>query len=137
MLRALRPLFLLILIALLPLRAWAGDAMAVGVAASMSITSIATKKITSYTDESSLRSRFDLNSVATMPPNCPMHNPAGAQTGASLCHGCDTCELCLVVYDTTNAALVLGVLPLPTQSTETPVFFASAERASGFKPPIA
>lgn len=137
MLRALRPLFLLILIALLPLRAWVGDAMAVGMAASMTTLPVAAKNIANYKEKLDVSSHFDLNLASTMPPDCQMHNPVGVQTGASLCHGCDTCELCLVVYDTATAASVLGVMAPSTQSSAPSVVFSSAERASGFKPPIA
>jgi len=124
----MRVLFLALMIALLPLRGWVGDAMAMDMAAAAL-------------------------EPAGMASDCPGHaapqatpadRPAGMEQGTDPaeshagtdCSHCGACQICHSVALTPMALpLAAAALPavVPTSSTRQP---ASAERTPGFKPPI-
>ena len=79
--RFLRLLSVSLLVVLMPLRGWAGDVMAVDMAAAI----VSKMKV------------VNIDSQAAMPADCAMHSePASAGLEAH-CNDCDTCELCLAV----------------------------------------
>ena len=135
------------MIALLPLRGWASESMAV---------SMAVQQLVAAQEQTS--------GNAAMPVDCPFFgqvfkvpsiDTTGNTTGdtnsdaitdtatdtpgetlSPLCKGCTTCQLCM--------ALVTGFAPTPVAATPLPhatrlainASFTSAERAPGYKPPI-
>jgi hypothetical protein len=123
----MRQILLILMIALLPLRGWASESMAV----SMAVQQLVVAQMQTV-DE------------AGMPADCPLFGQAlktsttdTSNEGVSpLCKGCTTCQLCM--------ALVTGYAPMPDIAAHLPhavrlvntVSFTSAERAPGFKPPI-
>lgn len=111
----MRRILLLLVIALLPLRAWAGDIMATEMAALAG------------------------NPVAAMPchdaaanDDMPLHDKA--PTHASVCAHCDVCHaVAFISFD----APALPHAPGLTRSAPARVDFHSAALARGLKPPIA
>lgn len=121
----MRALVLILAIALLPLRGWVGDAMAVSLVAQ----NLAGVSATALAEPA----------PAQAMPDCPMRAQASdASTGEGLgsCGNCDTCNLCLAVLATSEVA---GTPPswLPQALRAGPgERFASAEAMPGIKPPI-
>ena len=123
----MRHLLLVIMIALLPLRGWASESMAV----SMAVQHLIVAETQNARD-------------AGTPADCPFVSQVSktsttdtnSETISPLCKGCTTCQLCM--------ALVVGYAPMPDIAAHLPhvewlvnaVSFTSAERAPGFKPPI-
>ncbi len=139
----MRHLLLVLMIALLPLRGWASESMAV---------SMAVQQLGVVQEQTS--------GNAAMPVDCPFFGQAFkvpsidttgdtnadtitdtatdtfGETLSPLCKGCTTCQLCM--------ALVTGFAPTPAAATPLPhakrlainASFTSAERAPGYKPPI-
>ena len=136
----MRHLLLALMIALLPLRGWVGDAMAMEMAA---------RTVASLPDASSAAQAHphaacqgDDPVAASAASPAPAHamahtgQSAGAPITYSDCGSCTTCEVCH------SAAVVTGfpdmpALPLPVAvPAARPAVFASAVPAPGFKPPI-
>ena len=123
----MRHLLLILMIALLPLRGWASETMAV----SMAVEQLVVAQMQTV-DE------------AGMPTDCPFFGQASktsttdthSETVSPLCKGCTTCQLCMALV--TGYPPMLGAaIELPhAQRLTTSASFASAERAPGFKPPI-
>jgi ferredoxin len=158
-----RYLILALMIALLPLRGWAGNAMAIQMAVQAhhqmdrqpgSTTeqndSIATHKIANTAHSDWAGGVFDhekhekheeaAQTVAGMPSDCLEHmsgtgDPAIDQANAD-CGDCSACQICHVAVLTGfgPAAMTASRPLLPPQPVATP--FASAEAAQGQKPPI-
>ncbi|WP_431097614.1 hypothetical protein [Polaromonas aquatica] len=132
----MRVLLLALMIALLPVRGWVGHAMAVDMAAQQVMQAQQAAPAAEPGAEAS-----------AMPEDCPMHAQASSpaelagstETPAadgSHCEGCNTCQLCLALASFTwegpsHAAFAPHAEPLAGGSN-----FSSADRASGFKPPI-
>lgn len=124
------------MIALLPVRGWVGHAMAVDMAAQQVTLA---QQATPDAEPGA--------AASAMPEDCPMHAQASSPTdmagdpdapvaNGSYCEGCNTCQLCLALASFTWAdpqpsAFIPHAEPLTGGS-----HFTSAERASGFKPPI-
>lgn len=118
--RSTRCLLIALMLVLLPLRGWAGNVMAVDMAAMAAVKS----------------SIVNASSQATMPADCTMHTQSPDADTLSNCSNCDTCELCLAVANLTTALLPFNRL-VPHASP--PAFrsgFTSVVSASNFKPPI-
>ncbi|MGH6625614.1 MAG: hypothetical protein ACRECD_03550 [Burkholderiaceae bacterium] len=126
------------MIALLPLRGWVGDVMA------MEMTSqqlIAAKTIASSTQITGAQSQFNDASQAPMPADCPMLAMAADQaTGDALLASssavCSSCDLCLAMAVT--AAIqppAPSFLPRAAPLIEG-ARFASADLLPSLKPPI-
>ncbi len=111
--------FILVLIALLPLRAWSVERMAVHMAASE--VAVAAGEPT-----------------AAMPADCPMHMTATGDSGEPQTErGCQSCQLCMSISPATLPLLKTpGLRPLATVSPQADRY-ASAELARLVKPPIA
>jgi hypothetical protein len=125
----MRVLLLALMIALLPVRGWVGNAMAVDMAAQQA----------RQAQQAAADAEPGVQASA-MPEDCPMHaqasDPEAPATNGAHCNGCDTCELCLAL-----ASLVWpGLQPAGFTPHAEPLadgsHFNSADRASGFKPPI-
>lgn len=124
-------LLLILMIALLPLRAWVGDAMAINMAAQQ-VQMVQAMQAAQPPLESA------------MPDDCPMKVQADAAASADGAQGsgstptcnCDTCDLCLALASLTfvnlGAASFIPHAPPPASGTR----FSSAERGINLKPPI-
>lgn len=112
-------LFILVLIALLPLRAWSVERMAVHMAAN---------EVAVATGEP----------AAVMPADCPMHmTTAEDSTEPQAERGCQSCQLCMSLSPATLPLLkASGLRPLAAASPHADCY-ASAELARAVKPPIA
>lgn len=110
--------FILVLIALLPLRAWSVERMAVHMAAN---------EVAGATGEA----------VAAMPADCPMHmTAADDSTEPQAERGCQSCQLCMSLSPATLSLLKApGLRPLSAASPPADRY-ASAELARLVKPPI-
>ena len=151
MLQRARFLFLALLLVLLPLRGWAGNVMAINMAAGMATAAAATAERHAQADNAA--------SQSAMPADCPMHtqilaagasgdsrtdltNEAAARAGAdasdqaAFCTSCDTCELCLAVANPAVATLALSQIAKRSAPMACSTSFTSAASASNLKPPI-
>jgi hypothetical protein len=138
---SMRRLILAVMIVLLPLRGWIGDAMALEAAAGTpaAIQSIAvdvrpTLEIAHFEADTG---RQDLRAG---PGHCPDHAsaPAGGDDSDTSADGqaCTVCQVCHTVAMSADAA-PLPALPLPALVPEMPFpRFTSALPAPGLKPPI-
>lgn len=125
----MRVLLLALMIALLPIRGWMGNAMAVSMAAQQ--VSMAASDAAS----------------AAMPEDCPMQMQATAgadtaapdaspaQGGTAHC-SCDTCELCLALASVSPFQMPHMSFAPAVGPVADGLLFVSADRATGLKPPI-
>lgn len=125
----MRHLLLVLMIALLPLRGWAGDVMAVRMAADMAVSSQAMEHPAMGEDPES--------QVATEHAACAGHEAqADTGTGQGHCTACVVCPLChTLALD--SGAMAFPVTPAATLPRFAAQGHADAARAPGFKPPIA
>jgi hypothetical protein len=125
----MRVLLLALMIALLPVRGWVGNAMAVD----MATQQVAMTQQTAPDAEPSTE-------ASAMPEDCPMFAQANeAETpvaDGAHCNSCNTCELCLALASFTWPGLQPAGFTLHAEPLAGGNDFTSAERASGFKPPI-
>ena len=131
----MRYLLIAFMIVLLPLRGWAGNAMAVDMAA-----------------QQVLAAQASVGSTAAMPADCSMHlqavndqavdgervdgKPDLAGTAGAHCHSCDTCQLCLALASWTHTTWPAGLVSRPGAPLLAGHDFHSADTAESFKPPI-
>ena len=147
----MRRLFLITMIALLPLRGWVGDAMAMEMAIDMPVQmAMAVQKtsplntIISVADQAHptrATGHFGSENAAATHAECPGHSAmaSGDATDNAASGHCNTCGACQICHTVALAGTVLfnppqaiSVLPLPLGSTR----FASALPALSLKPPI-
>lgn len=125
MLRLKRYLLIALMLVLLPLRGWAGNVMAVDMAA-----------------QQVAMAQVHPTDVAAMSADCAMamQTPAEAKQqvsqSSSHCHSCDTCQLCLALATTHQAYWVISPISRHSAVLHTGTEFSSADSASSFKPPI-
>jgi hypothetical protein len=127
----MRRFFLIFMIALLPLRGWAGEVMAMDMLATHAG---ATEKVAPHAHGISAESTFD----AEMQADC--HEAAVAEpsdsTTSTHCGSCPLCQMC----HTVAAPAPFEALPTPwlphAQPSTGPTRFASAPAAFALKPPI-
>jgi hypothetical protein len=150
----MRHFLLALLIALLPLRGWVGDAMATQMAAGQMQHSQsqehgqqhgqqhdATKTIAEYQDNTLVAAHFDHEEMAeALPaaePDCAGHGAGeGTHAADGHCESCAACQAChTVALSLTGPDLspVLKSLALPLLAADP---FASADTALRQKPPI-
>jgi len=143
----MRLLLLALMIALLPLRGWVGDAMAMELmAATLQSTEDATDLIAHHPNKTRANTEFDAQPEELHHAECPGHaamtgTPADSQHHADGANGsdCATCAACQICHTIALTPMTLHIasaaLParLPQASSH---HFSSAERATGFKPPI-
>lgn len=128
----MRTLLLALLIVLLPLRGWVGDAMATGVPAP---PVHAMQNIASPQDMALASGAFSHKNAGQAAP-CADHATAATPGGDTPCKSCPACDIC---HSVAHAPPVLPALPVLTAGAPlAPPLLqpASAERAAGFKPPI-
>jgi hypothetical protein len=119
-----RYLLLALIITLLPLRGWVGNAMAVDMASQQA------------------QARADVQGSPAMPEDCPMHAQAGAEAAgdplaaAAHCTDCDTCELCLALASFVWPTVALASFPPHAGPPSAGHPFSSAESIARLKPPI-
>lgn len=121
----MRVLLLALMIALLPLRGWVGDVMA------LELTAQSPAKVQAHAPE---------HHVAThhghAGPIAPVAHDAGASHASGDGASCTMCQICH------SAALATGLPQLASPRSASaippapPLHYASAERIPGFKPPI-
>lgn len=123
----MRHLLLVVMMILLPVRGWAGNDMAVGMAVNM-VTSATAK-----------------TGEPRMAADCPMHfqtlaadtaNDSIPTSTGQQCSGCDTCELCLALATVTHNIWFSGATSPHIAPLATGIAFHSADSASSLKPPI-
>lgn len=143
----MRILLLALMIALLPLRGWVGDAMAMEmVASALHGGENAIDFVATHADKTRVEARFESHPVPMDHADCPGHmamatssdNPANDphQVHAADCATCAACQICHTVA-LTPVAWHIGTYALPAvQPQASSHHFASAERVPGFKPPI-
>lgn len=111
------------MLVLLPLRGWAGDLMAIEMAAGLAMDQTA----------------------GAMPPACPLHAQmtvdadadAGAdQSPADPQDRCGSCQLCLPLAEACAAELNIAVFAAHIKPLLGGIAFLSAPPAPNFKPPI-
>ncbi len=123
----MRYLFVILMIALLPLRGWAGHVMAVDMAA---------QQITAVQHAAATQAQND--AVSSMPADCPMQGQAaddGTSKSSTQC-SCDTCELCVAMASAKEAGFFKANFTPRTKPPAAIAGFSSAERSTGLKPPI-
>ena len=139
----MRHLFLIFMIALLPLRGWVSDAMATGMLASQvqQHQQTATKKVATHGHEAGTKAHQDTGTgvadAASSAADCPGH-ASGAESHAAdaHCDSCSVCQACHTVALSPAAAGVTAGLDLRTLPRAAVAQFASAEAALRQKPPI-
>lgn len=129
----MRYLLLALMIALLPVRGWVGNAMAIGMA-SQQVAMAQASSVDAAT-----------NPDLAMPADCPMHAQAVSDQAADTdqtaaaglhCNGCDTCQLCLALASLTWTRVAANppipdAAPLANASR-----FSDADSVASLKPPI-
>ena len=136
----MRRLLFILLIALLPLRGWVGDAMATGMAAQqvrMASISVALEHTHAPLEVTHGHQAANTDIVVVHADEC--HGATGGATPHSAdshCESCAVCQACHTVALSLAASCALARLApaLPPQTMA--AHFASAEAALGQKPPI-
>lgn len=139
----MRHLFLILLIALLPVRGWVGDAMATGMAGTPAQhqQQVATKMVAGHVHEVGAQGHFDHDAVVAQAgqaaADCTGHASGVASHAASThCESCTACQACHTVALSQFASDLSPVVRGLTLSSIAADQFSSAEAALGQKPPI-
>lgn len=142
----MRYLIVTLMMALLPVRAWLGDAMALSMAVG---DANAMKIVAASAEPARAGSTFSLKKALTPQPCHEAHGeahtaishlaettPSADHTAHSDCNQCSTCQICHSVV-LSPPAQALPLLALPTQLAHSNhALFASVPRAPHLKPPI-
>ncbi len=110
-------LIIMLMIALLPLRGWAGDLMSVQLATSGMLPLAA----------------------SAMPADCPMLAKAKANPSSqapSGVHGCTSCDLCIPIAEPVNTQLEVVAVTTDAGPPMRDVDFMSATSTPDLRPPI-
>lgn len=134
----MRALLFVLMITLLLVRGWTGDAMANDMAlASLQHPHQAhqstTKTIAAHAHAVSVEAHFDHEPAMPAAHDCPGHS---AQDADGHCPSCDVCQACHSIALTPAAGGAAPVFGSRTQPRAKAARFASAEAAPGHKPPI-
>lgn len=137
----MRNLFLILLIALLPVRGWVGDAMATGMAGTPAQQQVATKMVAEHVHEIGAQGHFDHDAVVAEAgqavADCTGHASGEASHAASThCESCTACQACHTVALSQFVSDLSPVFRGLTLSSIAADQFSSAEAALGQKPPI-
>lgn len=144
----MRRIFLIVMIALLPLRGWVGDVMAMEMAAQSVNT---TNSVATHAHGARAEGQFDSEKVASTHAECPGHAatasgqastasdalPEGDSDSASgHCNTCGVCQIChTVALANALTGSAPGFIPHPLPAIGS-TRFASAVTALSQKPPI-
>lgn len=130
----MRRIFLILMIALLPVRGWATDVMGI-VMAAQELSAV--QRIAAHTDQSWTAVPSDASTPVVMPADCPMGTSRASDDDASAAYqGCATCQLCMALSTCQTCTLIDMTSSPPALPGLAFIGFSSAERAPGFKPPI-
>ena len=137
----MRHLFLIIMIALLPLRGWVSDAMATGMVTAQVQQQTAAKIVVTHAHEAGVQAHQDMEVVVAdasqTAADCSDHAAGGADHAADThCNSCSVCQACHTVVlspTPTDGSTAFNPRTLPSAVVAQ---FASAEAALGQKPPI-
>ena len=141
---AMRHLLLALMIALLPVRGWMGNAMAINMAVNMTMQqALMTQSSTENATPASGGNAVSQAS-ATMPEDCPMsaQNQDGKSVegeqagGAEASCNCNSCELCLALASLTFPTMATASFTPHAEPPSHGTRFSSAERVFSLKPPI-
>jgi len=139
----MRHLFLILMIALLPLRGWVSDAMAtgMGVVQAQNQQQSAVKLIAAHTHELGAQAHFDTETAVAESgqpsADCSSHAfVEKAHSADAHCDSCVVCQVCHTVALSPMAASLTAAFSLHTSPNAFGVQFASADSALGQKPPI-
>ena len=141
---AMRHLLIALMIALLPIRGWMGNAMAIDMAAGMAMQQHVMAQTSNGGATPAAGGDAASATAAAMPEDCPMsaQNLDGksgkggqADDRASLCN-CDSCELCLALATVTLPTLTIAAFTAYAEPPSHGTRFSSAERVFSLKPPI-
>lgn len=136
----MRFFILALMIALLPVRGWVGDAMATNMAAGHA-QQIANKTIANNVDESRAEARFEhqptMSGAVQDVPDCASHVPpdvtAEAEANCDSCSACQSCHTVALSPATPNSKAAFHAFHASPAAAQ---LFASADAALGQKPPI-
>jgi len=139
----MRHFFLILMIALLPLRGWVSDAMATDMAAAgaQQTQQVTAKSMAAALHESAEEATLHLQTAMTQAApaaaDCADHALGGeAHAPDAHCDSCSACQACHTVALSPEAAAVAVIFDLRTLPRAAVAQFASAEAAPGQKPPI-
>lgn len=131
----MRHLVLALMIVLLPLRGWAGDAMAT----QMASAAIATESVAFPAHETAATATFDHQNQVK--PDCHEVNTQTAMTDMTAnqdhCGTCQSCQACHTVALSASPLEVTASFTSPQLRPTRAAAFTSAAAALGQKPPIA
>lgn len=133
----MRHFVLALMIALLPLRGWVGDAMATAMATGTLEPPVASTGSGAHHAPPAMAAAGP-EAQHSMHADCPDHGPAAAGTPQASADGdgCTACQIChSMALTPSQPQLACAAMPAAQPHAATPLF-ASAERAPGFKPPI-
>ena len=142
--RAMRHLLVALMIALLPVRGWMGNAMAIDMAAGMAMQQVSMAQTSTEGATPVSGSNAVSQASAAMPEDCPMgaqnldgKSVQGEQAGdtASPCN-CESCELCLALATFTLPKLAIAAFTAYAEPPSHGTRFSNAERVFSLKPPI-
>ena len=131
----MRRWFILIMIALLPIRGWVGDVMAADMVTQRMVAVAQAASQVQQPADAGADPHADCHGKAAA--HSPASQPAAdTHTAAADCGNCTSCQVCHSVAMAPTA----GADPAPPAHSAAPAprgtHFASAETAHGFKPPI-
>ncbi|MEO7953124.1 MAG: hypothetical protein ABIR35_03375 [Polaromonas sp.] len=137
----MRHLFLIILIALLPLRGWVNDAMATGMVTAQVQQQAAEKIVAPHAHEAGAKARHGTETLVAdasqTAGDCSGHAYSGrAHADDKHCDSCSVCQACHTVALPLAGAHVSASFNLRSVPRAGESQFASAEAALGQKPPI-
>lgn len=136
----MRRIFVIVLVLLLPLRAWVGDAMAMqmalpgGTAHAAAAAQPQHGAVPHHHADTADDHRHD--TPTAMAADCAEHtgvDTSGNDTHCQTCTMCQTCHTVAITAAPMDLPAAHGVRSLPPRATES---FVSAEHARGLKPPI-
>ena len=143
----MRFFLLALMIVLLPLRGWMGDAMATGMAASNLYQEVATKTVPTHAHETGVESlekhvdheTDEQNSTQAL-QDCAGHISVQADqltlTNDGHCGSCQVCQVCHSVALSPTTVMVATAFNAFAPPHATPTQFTSAQVALRQKPPI-
>ena len=139
----MRRLIFILMIALLPLRGWMGEAMATEMATMHSIAAqaINTPAGPAFRTKTGVSSSFSSMSASAMPADCEMHakaksdssNAPDASASTQTCTDCQSCHAMGLVCTVQIISAIAAHSPTPLAHIS---LFASAKLALSQKPPI-
>ena len=138
----MRLLLVAIMIILLPVRGWVGDAMATRMAAPAALVQATGDSATGTHAHAETNVAHDhlAQQAAALPATSDCATHAGAGTGSpsdgSACESCVVCQVCHTVALELPTADFSRQVPAPWVPRSVTPGFASVDRALGLKPPI-